>query len=228
MPDDPYFEVGYHVDRYYELEEDFLKALKIMPLEIYNTPELREKAISIYFAELLLRIGSNIDIILKKMIISKYKTIYDDKLNKINEKRKMGKKDPVTKTELKFEDYMELNEKCIIGFGRKLSDLDVTIIQTNESIRPFKGWDKKEISVWWSSYNHIKHQADFDKANLQNVLEALAALFVLICINKNTSKLLIYGYLQIPPGFKGQILRRQLKEFKNEILTKVFISPISS
>jgi hypothetical protein len=57
MTDDPYFKVGYQVDRYYELEEDFLKVLKYMPLEIYNTSEAREKATSTNLADLLLRIG---------------------------------------------------------------------------------------------------------------------------------------------------------------------------
>ena len=62
MPSDDYFEVGYHTDRFYELEEDLIKFLRFMPLEIYNTSEKREKVKSPYLADLLIRIGSNIDI----------------------------------------------------------------------------------------------------------------------------------------------------------------------
>jgi hypothetical protein len=87
MTIDSYFEAGYHVDRYHKLEEDFLTVQKYMSLEINNTPYAREKARSTQLTGLLLRIGSNIDIVFRRMILSDYNSIYANKLNKINEKR---------------------------------------------------------------------------------------------------------------------------------------------
>lgn len=51
MPDDEYFKTGYHVDRYYELEEDLIKFLKFIHLELYDTPEERMKVKSLYLAD---------------------------------------------------------------------------------------------------------------------------------------------------------------------------------
>lgn len=162
MTDDPYFKVGYHVDRYYELEEDFLKVLKCMPLEIYDTSAAREKATSAYLADLLLRIGSNIDIVFRKMILSKHDYIYKNKLKEINEKRIEDGKPPLPYVDLKFNDYKELN--AVI----KLFDYKVTVIQTGEILIPFKEWNNGATPTWWSGYNQVKHHATLDKANLDN------------------------------------------------------------
>ncbi len=222
MADDPYFKAGYHVDRYYELEEDFLQALKHTPLEIYNTPEERKKAKSVYLADLLLRIGSSIDINFKKMIMSNYTHLYDEKLTEINKKRKEKGKDPKSEVDLKFNDYMNLEKVC------KLSDYKVIVIQTRESLTPFKEWKSGETPTWWSSYNKVKHNANLDEAHLENVLQALSALFLLICKNKHSVKMLNYNYLCINPQFKQKILLGIMKEHKHDIITKIFISPIKS
>jgi hypothetical protein len=222
MTEDPYFKVGYHVDRYYELEEDFLKVLKYMPLEIYNTSEAREMATSTNLADLLLRIGSNIDIVFRKMIMSKYNDIYVNKLTKINEQRIRDGKRPRNDVDLKFNDYIEMDAIS------KLSDYKVTVIQTGESLNPFKEWKNRGVPIWWSGYNQVKHHATLDKANLDNVIQALAALFLLICMNKHSIKMLNYGYLCINPQFKQKVLQSRRKESKHDIITKVFISPIKS
>ena len=100
MPSDDYFEVGYHTDRFYELEEDLIKFLRFMPLEIYNTSEKREKVKSPYLADLLIRIGSNIDIFFRKLIISYYMDIDNE--------RKFEKRNY-----LSVKDYKKLEEKFI-------------------------------------------------------------------------------------------------------------------
>lgn len=224
--DDPYFKIGYHVDRYYELEEDFLKVLKYMPLEIYNTSEAREKATSTYLADLLLRIGSNIDIVFRKMIMSRYKSVYDDKLKQINTERTAKAEKQLNSVNLSFKDYMELENE--LDATHKLSNYKVTIIQTKEQLTPFKDWETKKTPTWWSSYNHVKHHALLDEANLDNVIQALAALFLLICMNKHPIKMLNYGYLCINLQFKRKILQDQTQEHGHDIITKVFISPIQS
>lgn len=48
----------------------------------------------------------------------------------------------------------------------------------------FKPWEKWEATrgnpVWWKQYNNVKHQRNdfYSQANLKNVLEALAALYI--------------------------------------------------
>jgi hypothetical protein len=156
------------------------------------------------------------------MILSKYNYIYQNKLTLINDKRIKDRKSPLTDVDLKFSDYKELDAVC------KLSDHKVTIIQTGESLIPFKEWKNGATPIWWSGYNQVKHQATLDKANLDNVIQVLAALFLLICMNKHSIKMLNYGYLCINPQFKLKVLQNIRKESKHDIITKVFISPIKS
>ena len=225
---DPYFEAGYHIDRYYELEEDFLKVLKYMPLEIYDDSGKRCGAKSTYLADLLLRIGSNIDVMFRKLILSDHPHIYDDKLREINNKLSEEERPQKKKVNLSFEDYRKLDEEILPkSNGGKLSDCKVMIIQTREDITPFENWST-DTPTWWSSYNHIKHEAMFDEANLDNVINALAALFLLICIKKHSIKMLNYGYLCINPSYKSRIIHEKLREIKHDIVTKLFISPIKS
>ena len=50
-------------------------------------------------------------------------------------------------------------------------------------LRPWSEWKKKEgVPLWWSDYNKVKHErnAYFERANLKNVLNAVAGLFVMV------------------------------------------------
>ena len=108
-----------------------------------------------------------------------------------------------------------------------LSGSKVYEFQNKNFIIPFDSWTEKTPS-WWTSYNNVKHNADLEKANLDNVLQAMAALFLLICFKKHSSKLIQYNYLCINPGHKGEILSDRIIESHNPIVTKLFISPIES
>lgn len=53
-------------------------------------------------------------------------------------------------------------------------------------LQPFINWETTpnyKSPDWWSPYNKVKHKrlANFEKANLKNVLNALAGLFILEC-----------------------------------------------
>ena len=76
--------------------------------------------------------------------------------------------------------------------------------------------------------NKVKHEGVFDQANLDNVIQALAALFLLICKVKNSKKLMLYGYLGIDPSIKHAIISERIRENKHPILTNLFISSIRS
>ena len=113
-----------------------------MPLEIYNTTEKRENVKSPYLADLLIRIGSNIDIFFRKLILSYYPEIDDE--------RKSEKRDY-----LALKDYKKLEQK-FVQHSRKLSACKVKIIQTGEYLIPFENWNAKTPN-WWTSYNRVKH-----------------------------------------------------------------------
>ena len=67
---DEFFEKGYHIDRYHALEEDLLTFLDYVTIEFYPKPRNQRYIKSIYLADLMLRIGSNIGIFFDKFIES--------------------------------------------------------------------------------------------------------------------------------------------------------------
>lgn len=88
-----------------------------------------------------------------------------------------------------------------------------------------KTWDDESITLtWWNSYNKVKHEGLFDKATLDNVIQGLAALFILIIIDKEryecAEKLLRYGYIF---GFEYRVGKGVI--IKGEPKTKLFKEP---
>jgi hypothetical protein len=221
MDSDDYLKKGYHVDRYHALEDDLLRFLDYITLEFYSSVGERQQIRSMYLADLLLRIGSNIDIFFSKYIISN---------SNVPECSTIAKE---KKPELwNWGDFKKVEPSL------HLSDLNVEIIATSERIYPFRKdghkdgntWDNinKNEDFWWNSYNKVKHEGVFDKANLDNVIQALAALFLLVCRVKNSRKLMQYGYLGIDPSMKHEIVSGRTREMKHPILTNLFISSIRS
>jgi hypothetical protein len=51
------------------------------------------------------------------------------------------------------------------------------------NLYPWKAWESDKTPDWWHSYNKVKHERNknFQEANLKNVLDAMAGLFVLVC-----------------------------------------------
>jgi len=60
------------------------------------------------------------------------------------------------------------------------------------------------------------------------VIQALAALFLLVCREKNSIKLLQYNYLGIDPSQRDYVITGRIKEMKNPIYTNLFIPSITS
>jgi len=221
MISDDYLEKGYHVDRYHALEEDFLRFLDYMSLEFYPSTEKRQEIRSMYLADLLLRIGSNIDIFFSKYIISNPNV---QECSKIVQEKK--------------PDFWNWGDFKTLEPNLHLSDLNVYVIATGETIYPFRREGNKESitweninkteDFWWNSYNKVKHEGVFDKANLDNVIQALAALFLLICKKKNSKKLMQYGYLSIDPSYEPKVVSGKIRESGHSIFTDLFISSIRS
>ncbi len=215
MSPNNYLENGYHIDRYHALEEDLLRFLNFVPLEFYPCIKARQCIRSTYLGDLLLRIGSNIDIFFHKYI----------RLNK---------------DEPECSSIMAKRERnWNMGDFAKLSHLNlekkfVTMISTSEPpLYPFRLEGKKEgepwssdkvTMFWWDSYNQVKHNGSFDRATLDNVVQALAALFILICHDKKThvKRFMRYGYIQIDPRWEGQAGWWGTVE-RADMVTKLFI-----
>jgi hypothetical protein len=217
MAIEDYFDKGYHIDRYHALEEDLIKFFEFMPLDFYTTVEERKRIRSTYLADLLLRIGSNIDIFFKKFIMS------DGRCSVLSEQKEEGN--------LTWKDYKKLEEILT------LSQANVKIIRTSETIYPFKNnkgkvWNEISQSddneFWWKSYNNVKHHGKIEEANLENVIDSLAALLLLICVKKHSVKLIYYDYLPVPSNLRERLLSGKMKEHENIIITKLFISSIKS
>jgi len=123
---------------------------------------------------LLVRIGSQVDIFFRNWLI-------------------VQKKNSVkTKDELNIKNYKKIEPEIYISAEK------VKILETDEVILPFEDWEK--TPKWWIAYNNVKHDGFVNKedGNLLNVIESLAALFILNCIHEDSkNKLFKYGYKKI-------------------------------
>lgn len=53
-----------------------------------------------------------------------------------------------------------------------------------EEIKPFESWSNNNSTTWWKSYTALKHNrlANFKKATLEGLIEALGAVFILLTV----------------------------------------------
>jgi hypothetical protein len=233
---DEYFEKGYHIDRYHALEEDLLRFLDYVTLEFYPKPQNQKYIRSIYLADLMLRIGSNIGIFFDKFIegLVSGEIRVADPLFSMDESRKAREELREIKQKnssnpkwqgWNWNNYQKLDPILI------LSDRHVLLIPLNEIIYPFKyngksggkSWmdiKKSDTTFWWNSYNKIKHNAAFKGANLNNVLQALAALFVL-SIDSNfiySEKARKYNYIKT--YYSEQSERQEIQEISTRLFSR--------
>jgi hypothetical protein len=113
------------------------------------------KTYSIEYARILLSASAEVDVI-SKLVCQKINP--EKHYNNIN-------------------DYRD----CIAAFSPDFHLFKITIPRYGLEIRPWENWGKGENPTWWQSYNKIKHERDkfFEEANLENVLDSVAALFSL-------------------------------------------------
>ncbi len=149
---------------YCALESDFKQISRFIDFSDENL-----KTYSIELTRILLSACSELDVILKDIC---YLIDPSLKPQKINDYRVIIR-----------ENLPEIiNEKVSVGFHFF-------------NVQPFKIWKKEETPEWWKMHNKVKHERNnyFKKANLENALNAICALF--ICVN--------YYYLKkLEPTFK--------------------------
>lgn len=180
---------GYSIRMYRILEDDLIDFLNYIPAEYYNYDE-RKKIYSPVLSDLIIRIGSQIEMFFRNW----------DLIQELNHKT-------VTR-ELKFANYkrIESDEKRRVS----LKDKKVVFLPTEEATTPFENWNKwkKDDNNWWNAYNNVKHNGfKFkEEGNLQNIIESLAALFLLNCLHEKVKfKLIEYKYIEINSASREQI-----------------------
>lgn len=192
------YDSGYSIRMYRILEDDFIDFLNYIPAEYYSYNE-RKKICSPILSDLMIRIGSQIDIFFKNW----------DLVQKLNPK-------------IKAENLKIMNYKIIENDEIKrisLKDKEIIFLPTEEVTIPFKNWNnwKKYDENWWNAYNHIKHNGyKFkEEGNLQNVIESLSALFLLNCLHEKVKfKLIEYKYIETDSALREQIDVRQNLDLK--------------
>lgn len=110
------------------------------------------KAFSLEMAHLLLAASSEADVVLK-MLCKPYNVSADnEQAYRVTLQQHLPK---IAKVKIKMPHY----------------DLVVT---------PWEEWDRNKTPDWWTGYNKVKHHrdSDYDKANLENVLNSMAGLFI--------------------------------------------------
>lgn len=87
-----------------------------------------------------------------------------------------------------------------------LTDATVQFSYNKESYKPFDGWTPNSKPSWWGDYNKVKHnRAENDNiklANLKNVFNALAALFIL---NRYLCKIVCSNKIMKEPEIKSNL-----------------------
>lgn len=141
---------------YLILENQFIDTFQyVEPGPINDTKNINAYTFSKVYNQLLLSIGSEIDILLKELC----------KLNGSTNVKIMPEYIEILKN---YKDFP--NEGC-----KYIYDDDV--------IYPFKSFNEGEAPQWWKDYNHLKHERLKDEyfvlGNYINVTQSLAALFII-------------------------------------------------
>lgn len=159
---------------YMQLENDFSKT--------FNYVEFADDNLSTYskeYAKQLISIGSELDIVFKALC------------NEVDS----------TRARSCITDYANI----LCGYDN-LTDATVQFSYNKESYKPFDGWTPNSKPSWWGDYNKVKHnRAENDNitlANLKNVFNALAALFIL---NRYLCKIVCSNKIMKEPEIKSNL-----------------------
>lgn len=144
-----YKDISNHWNYFLALEDDLAKVSRYIEFTQSNYDTY-----SIELAHLLLAAASEVDVVLKTLC------------NEVSPEKSHTGINTYRETIQGKQAYL-ITEYCTIPrYGLKLT--------------PWIEWDKNSTSnpLWWRSYNSVKHHrdSDFNKANLKNVLNAMAGL----------------------------------------------------
>ena len=169
---------------YNKLERDFIDTTSYVALETDHSSVWSEK-----FGELLTRTGDIVDSFFRLMIDSKSldgeTTVKHLRAKKLTEQKRNKNWFP------KIGDFRATFDP-VFGLSSAEVEADYGLTYYGK-LKPFKDFDKQSPS-WWDPYNKVKHEI-FEqiekKATLENTLNALASLFVLNILHKESQRYLI-------------------------------------
>lgn len=178
------FERGNAWFMYSKLERDFLDTTSYVALETVHGSVWSEK-----FGELLTRTGDLVDSFFRLMINSKSldgeKPVQSLRARISAEKKKNPDWFP------KISDFRATFDPVFLLSGVEV-EADYGLTYYGKLI-PFKDFDKQNPS-WWEPYNKVKHEIFQEmekKATLENSINALASLFVLNILHKESQRYLV-------------------------------------
>jgi hypothetical protein len=178
------FERGNAWFMYSKLEKDFLETTSYVALETGHCSVWSEK-----FGELLTRTGDLVDSFFRLMISSK--SLDGEKLVQDLRQKIMTKKAEDPDWFPKISDF-RVTFNPIFRFSDAEVDANYGLTPYGK-LHPFRNFDTQS-PPWWEPYNKVKHEIFQEmekKATLENSLNALAALFVLIILHKESQSYLV-------------------------------------
>ncbi len=187
--------------RYKGLEEEFINAIKYFPFE-----KEYAKIWSEFFGDLLIKVGNSIDSYFRNMLKD---SKFDSFPNVIALREKKEKID-INYFRKFFEPIYKLSDAEI--------DISYGLIFYDTKHCPFAEFKNDQIPPWWTSYNHVKHKW-FDcikEATLENVVSALAGLFLLNILHKQSQEYLLKNQNVILFKFQSGFERSDILEMMNE------------
>ena len=81
----------------------------------------------------------------------------------------------------------------------KIAAFEVVAARYGLRLQPWDQWSKGKSPFWWKAYNDVKHERDksFGDANLKNLLNAVAGLFVM-CLYLYKEEAVLDGLIPSP------------------------------
>ncbi len=189
---------GLHWHKYLYLESKLVKVSRYILIDTDNFQTYSEE-----LADLLVLLGNEVDTFFREMVncpnIISYIACTDLKIKKILN---------IDDFKLIFEPFYELSHNLVEvqhGLGNEFS------------LIPFSNF-KEETPTWWTAYNKIKHEHydNLHKANLENVLNCLAGLFVLNALHKCSKEFLLLNEIIEYPKYE-RIMYDRLVEIDSGI-----------
>jgi hypothetical protein len=164
--------------RYKRLQDEFIDATQYFPFE-----QKHETIWSEFFSDLLTKVGGSVDGFFRKML-------EDSRFDSFSHV-------PALKSGDRPRDINYFRD-----FFDPIYQLSTVEVKTAYGLtfygtcRPFEGFldpQNDKIPKWWNSYNHVKHgwYENIEEATLKNTVEALAGLFVLNVLHKESQEYLI-------------------------------------
>jgi len=85
----------------------------------------------------------------------------------------------------KSPDAFTIKDYRLINKATKISEYKVSLLSWSpepKELQPFKAWKITHKLDWYSAYNSVKHNrfAEFNKASLNNVINAIAGVYIII------------------------------------------------